>query len=123
MEFGFGFLILFGVIFYGVGRLCGWGRRGCKPCHRGRVDSTESDSDRRLSNLESRVKRLGDRAAARDRLVTPATFRGGKDKEAEPVRMKAKRKSALEELQQKFVEGRLSLSEYEQELDRLERIE
>jgi hypothetical protein len=123
MEFGFGFLILFGVIFYGVGRLCGWGRRGCRPCHRGSLDSKESDSDRRLSNLESRVKRLGDRAAARDRRVTPATYRGGRAKEAEPVRMKAKRKSALEELQQKFVEGRLSLSEYEQELDRLERID
>ena len=27
MEFGFGFLVLFFVIFFGVGRMCGWGRR------------------------------------------------------------------------------------------------
>ncbi len=43
--------------------------------------------------------------------------------EGEPARLRQRRRSPLQELQQKFVEGKLTLAEYERELDRLERIE
>jgi hypothetical protein len=50
-------------------------------------------------------------------------YRRGEEREEEPARMKRKPSSPLEELQQRFVDGRLSLTEYEKELDRLERLE
>ena len=109
MEFGFGFWVLFLVIFFGCGRMCGWGVRKYKDRHR-ELDAGPDDSDRRLTDLESRVKRLGDRGRARDRLM-------------EPVAHRKTPTSPLETLQKRFVEGRLSMAEYEQELDRLERIE
>ncbi len=122
MEFGIGFWILFLVIFFGCGKMCGWGVRR----YRGRqreLDSGDDERDRRLADLESRVRRLGDGDRTRDRLMRPATFRHGKGDEAEPARMRERRATPLQELQQRFVEGRLTLTEYEHELDRLERIE
>ena len=41
----------------------------------------------------------------------------------EPVAHRNTPTSPLEDLQKRFVEGRLSMTEYEQELDRLEKIE
>jgi hypothetical protein len=102
--------------------MCGWGVRR----YRGRqreLDSGDDERDRRLADLESRVRRLGDGDRTRDRLMRPATFRHGKGDEAEPARMRERRATPLQELQQRFVEGRLTLTEYERELDRLERIE
>lgn len=123
MEFGFGFLVLFFVIFFGVGRMCGWGRgwRRDEPRDLGRGDK---EYDRRLSDLESRVKGRVQEGAARDRLVQPMAHRLGKgEQDRESARPRPRRKSQLEELQQKFVDGRLTLSEYEKELDRLERLD
>jgi hypothetical protein len=50
-------------------------------------------------------------------------FRRGEEREREPARAKEKAPNQLELLQQKFVEGRLSMEEYERELDRLEKLE
>ena len=120
MEFGFGFWVLFLVIFFGCGRMCGWGVRKYKDRHR-ELDAGPDDSDRRLTDLESRVKRLGDRGRARDWLMEPVAHRNGADKAA--VAQRKKPTSRLEDLQKRFVEGQLSMAEYEQELDRLEKIE
>ncbi len=122
IDIGFGTLILFFVIFLGVGRMCGWGvrryrNRCCEP------GSEDDDRQRRLVDLESRIRRLGDRDRARERLASPAMHTAGKGEAREPALLKRRRKSPLEELQQKFIEGRLSLADYERELDRLERIE
>jgi hypothetical protein len=121
MEFGFGFLVLFFVIFFGVGRMCGWGRR----CRRdaGELGPGDKEHERRLSNLESRIKGLGERRAARDRLVRPMAHGSDNKQETARARLAPRRQSRLEELQKKFVDGRLTLSEYEKELDRLERLE
>ena len=122
MEFGFGFLVLFFVIFFGVGRMCGWGRR-CRRHDAGDLAPGDKEHERRLSDLESRVKGRVQSGAARDRLVQPMAHRPGKPQEAERARPAPRRKSRLEELQKKFVDGQLTLSEYEQELDRLERLD
>jgi hypothetical protein len=115
MEFGF--IVLFIAIFVGCGRLCGWGARKYKEHHR-QLDHEHDEQDARLTHLESRIKRLGDRTRPRH-----AMHRRGEEREEEPARMKRERSSPLEELQQRFVDGRLSLTEYEKELDRLERLE
>lgn len=125
-DFGFGFLILFFVIFLGCGKMCGWGARKYRERQRD-LESKRKEEDR-LTSLEARVRRLDDRARARDRLLRPATFRRaeGKEaeaKEAEPARLRHRRRTPLQELQQKFIEGKLTLAEYERELDRLDRIE
>lgn len=117
MEFSWGFIVLFFVIFFGCGRMCGWGRRW----HRGRKESegVESDGERRLSNLESRVKGL--RRA--DRRVREAIYDRDRDGEREPAPLRSKRSTPLQELQKRFIDGRIGVDEYERELDRLERIE
>jgi hypothetical protein len=120
MDFGIGFWILFFVIFFGCGKMCGWGARKYRERRRD-LESAGQDEDR-LSDLESRVKQLGDRDRARE-LPRPAMFRGGAGEKREHARVRQKRKSPVEELQQKFVDGRLTLAEYERELDRLERLE
>jgi len=120
MEFGIGFWVLFFVIFFGCGKMCGWGVRKYKDRHR-ELGASPDDSDRRLTDLESRVRRLGDRGRARDRLVEPVAHRKGAER-AETFQRK-KPSSRLEDLQKRFVEGQLSMAEYEQELDRLEKIE
>ena len=119
MEFGIGFWVLFFVIFFGCGKMCGWGVRKYKHRHRELDASPTDDSDRRLTDLESRVKKLGDRGRADDLLVEPMAHRT----KAEAAPRRKKQSSALEDLQKRFVEGRLSMAEYEQELDRLEKIE
>ncbi len=123
IDFGFGTLILFLVIFIGVGRMCGWGvrrdrNRCCEP-----GGEEEEGQRRRLADLESRVRRLGDRDRPRERLISSAMHRAGKGEAREPAVLKRQRKSPLAELQEKFIEGRLSLADYERELDRLERLE
>ncbi len=123
MEFGFGFLVLFFVIFFGVGRMCGWGRRCCRRDSTGDLGPGDKEYEHRLSDLESRVKGRMQNGAARDRLVQPMANRAGKKQETERARLAPRRKSRLAELQKKFVDGQLTLSEYEQELDRLERLE
>lgn len=122
MEFGFGFLVLFFVIFFGVGRMCGW-RRRCRHDNHGELGPGDKEYERRLSDLESRVKGRVANGAARDRLVRPMANRADKGQATENARLAPRRKSRLEELQKKFVDGRLTLSEYEKELDRLERLE
>jgi hypothetical protein len=116
MEFGWGFIALFALIFWGCGRMCGWGRRHKKK--HGEVEQMRNEDDRRLSDLESRVKgRLG----RSRRPMVDATY--DRDSKREPVQVRAKPASPLEDLQQRFIEGRISMEEYEKELDRLEKIE
>ncbi len=122
MEFGLGFFVLFFVIFFGVGRMCGWGRR-CRRENTSDLGPGNADHERRLSDLESRVKGRVQNGAPRDRLVQPMAHRPGKQQDTERARLAPRRKSRLQELQKKFVDGQLTLSEYEQELDRLERLE
>jgi len=122
MEFGFGFLVLFFVIFFGVGRMCGWGRR-CRRDDQGELGPSDKEYERRLSDLESRVKGRVANGAARDRLVRPMANRSEQPQATDRARLAPRRKSRLEELQKQFVEGRLTLSEYEKALDRLERLE
>lgn len=118
MELSWGFIALFVVIFWGCGRMCGWGRRH-KRKH-GEVEQMHSEDDRRLANLESRVKgRLG--RSPRERPVIDAMYDG--DSREEPVHARAKPASPLEDLQKRFIEGRMSMEEYEKELDRLEKLE
>lgn len=119
MEFGLGFWVLFFVIFVGCGKMCGWGVRKYRDRHH-ELDAGPDDSDRRLTDLEARVRKLSDRGA-RDRLVEPAAYT--KSANSESAARRKKPRSALEDLQKRFVEGRLSLAEYEQELDRLDKIE
>jgi hypothetical protein len=121
-EFGLGFWILFFVIFFGCGRMCGWGVRKYRDRRR-ELQSEPDDSDRRLSELESRVRQLADRDRDRQGLASPAMSRRGRGAEPERARLKRRRTSPLQELQRKFVEGRLTLAEYERELDLLERLD
>ena len=74
MEFGFGFLVLFFVIFFGVGRMCGWGRR-CRRDDQGELGPSDKEYERRLSDLESRVKGRVASGAVSDRLVRPMANR------------------------------------------------
>jgi len=120
MEIGFSFWILFFVIFFGCGKMCGWGVRKYKDRH-SELEAGPDDSDRRLTDLESRVKKLGDRGRARDWLMEPMAHRNGAERAT--VAQRKKPNSKLEDLQKRFVEGKLSMAEYEQELDRLEKIE
>ncbi len=103
--------------------MCGWGvrryrNRCCEP-----GSEKEDGQRRRLADLESRVRRLGDRDRTRERLVSSAMHTSERGEAREPALLKRPRKSPLAELQQKFIEGRLSLADYERELDQLERIE
>lgn len=119
MEFGLGFWILFFVIFFGCGRMCGWGKRR----HRPRQEDLESSGkDDRLTRLESRVGRRG---MHREHLMSGRRHHQSdrQSPEPQPVSTRSRRESPLQELQKKFVEGRLTLGEYERELDRLDRID
>ncbi len=119
MEFSWGFIALFFVIFMGCGRMCGWGRRHKKK--HGELEQMRNTDDLRLSNLEARVKGLG--RGRSERLVTNAVYENDRETMLEPAPVKAKLQSPLEELQKKFVEGLMTVDQYEKELDRLERIE
>ncbi len=135
--FDFLFLVLFFVIFLGVGKMCGWGARkhrdqrrelesrccGPRASKRGDREVGRRADEDQLSNLEARVRRLDDRQRRRDQLIRPAMHRGPADREREPTPVRQKAPSRLQELQQKFVDGQLTLQEYERELDRLERLD
>lgn len=118
MEFGLGFWILFFVIFLGCGRMCGWGRRR----HRDHQEGLESrGKDDRLTHLESRVAGRRDR---RERLMSGRRHRSDSHtREPQPAPTRSRRNTPVQELQEMFVEGRLTLGEYERELDRLDRID
>ncbi|MGD2151894.1 MAG: hypothetical protein PVG79_01420 [Gemmatimonadales bacterium] len=121
MEFGFGFWVLFIVLFIGCGKACGWGRRKYKE-HQRELEERQSDDDR-LTTLEDRVRGLGRGRRERHHLIEHAVQRRGEGRQPEPVRRGEKAPTQLEILQQKFIEGRLSLEEYERELDRLDKLE
>ncbi len=121
MDFGPGFWVLFFVIFFGCGKMCGWGVRKYKHRHRELNAGTDDNSDRRLTDLESRVSKLAKRGRSRDWLLEPMTHRSGAERA--PLSKRKKPGSALEDLQRRYVEGQLSMSEYEQELDRLDKID
>ncbi|MGD2217995.1 MAG: hypothetical protein PVJ64_14655 [Gemmatimonadales bacterium] len=121
MEFGIGFWILFFVLFVGCGKACGWGARKYKK-HQRELDERREEDDR-LTRLEDRVRGLGRRDRERERLIRPAMHRPNEERTLEPVRGRDKAPTQLEILQQKFIEGRLSMEEYERELDRLEKLE
>jgi hypothetical protein len=118
LDFGFAFWVLFFVVFFGCGRMCGWGARRYRRRRRD-LDAGEPPREDRLSRLESRVRRREEER----RLGSAPMARRRDGAEHQPVSVKRSRKTPLQELQEKFVEGRLTLSEYERELDRLERIE
>lgn len=120
-DLGWGFWVLFFVIFFGCGRMCGWGARKYRQRQRD-LDHSPVGSDR-LTDLESRVKQLDERERARERWLRPATLRAGEGESRQPALVKRRSKSPLQDLQEKFIEGRLSLADYERELDRLERLE
>lgn len=118
LDFGFAFWVLFFVVFFGCGRMCGWGARKYRNRHRD-LEAGDSPREDRLSRLESRVRRR-----AEERKLRPTPMASRRDgAEHQPAHLKGARKTPLQELQERFVEGRLTLSEYERELDRLERIE
>jgi hypothetical protein len=135
MEFGWGFIVLFFVIFFGCGRMCGWGRgRGRERGHRherelGRRDeprplSQSTDAgESRLMRLESRLRRMGSGGGLRARHAGRSGQSEAAAREPEPAVLKREPLTPLQDLQRKFVEGRLTLAEYEKELDRLERLE
>lgn len=116
-DFGIGFWILFFFIFVGCGKMCGWGARKYRERSH-ELESGDGQKDDRLAKLESRLS--GRRSG--EELPRPTMHRG-EQKTPEPARSRRQGSSPLEELQRKFIDGRLSLSEYEQELDRLERLE
>lgn len=122
MEIGIGFWILFFVIFVGCGKMIGWGARKHRERHRmlgGCCGPEEEEGqDDRLTNLENRV-----RGRERDRLIRPAMQRRDEERQLEPLHRSEKAPTQLEILQQKFIEGRLSVEEYERELDRLDKLE
>lgn len=121
LDFGFGFWVLFFVIFFGCGRMCGWGARRYRARRRDLEAGEGVDDSDRLSRLESRL-----RGRERRRLRDPQPeLMSSTSEAAEPQHSRSRepRATPLKELQQKFVEGRLTLSEYERELDRLERLE
>jgi hypothetical protein len=127
MEIGIGFWILFFVLFVGCGKIIGWGARRHKERHRlggcCGPEEEEQQQDDRLSKLESRVRGLDRRGRERDRLLRPAMHRRDEERQLEPARGQEKAPTQLEILQQKFIEGRLSMDEYEREIDRLEKLE
>lgn len=110
---------MFFVIFWGCGRMCGWGPRRRK--RERELEQMSNADDERLANLEARVKGLG--RGRRERLIRDATYSRDGGQEREPARLQSRRSSPLEELQKRFIEGRISLEEYEKELDRLEKLE
>ncbi len=120
-DIGFGFWILFFVIFFGCGRMCGWGAKRYRERHRRLEDTGGAQEDDRLTRLEQRVKGRSDEAG--DRMLRPAMHWHEKGRKREPAPVRREQPSPLEALQQRFVEGRMTLDEYERELDRLERLE
>lgn len=116
LDIGFGFWILFFFVFFGCGKMCGWGAKKYRNRDRDLEEGSESRDDR-LSRLESRVRERDERAS-----LHPTPMMSSSERR-EPSHAVRRQKTPLQDLQQRFVEGRLTLSEYERELDRLERLE
>lgn len=103
-ELGWLFWILVAALFFGCGRACGWGG----PRERHRIDRKREDG------LEGREEK-----PRLDQARAPEPRRA-RDPKPVPV---AARQSPLKSLQREFVEGRITLEEYERELDALERLD
>lgn len=97
------FWMLFGAIFVGCGRMCGWGRRRD---HRQRE--------------EDRLQVGGDRGDV-SAIAGRAVFRSAERPEPEHASLKSN-ETPLQTLQNNFVDGRISMEEYERRLDQLERL-
>lgn len=111
------FWIMFFVIFFGCGRMCGWGARRYVERRRSHEDEDELSF---MAASNSSAERLKDRAD--ERLVSARVYsRLGAKQKPEPAPLKA-RGTPLEQLQQRFVDGRITLDEYERQLDQLERL-
>ena len=118
-EFGFMFWILFFVIFFGCGRMCGWGARRYMDRKRGLEEGLPDEEVYRVGGPRSRAA-LGD-DAAQGGTLRDAMFRRSQEGDREPARLR--KGSPLKQLQKKFIDGGLTLEEYERELDSLERLD
>ena len=117
-EFGWMFWVMFFAIFCGCGRLCGWGAR--RYVDRRSIDETGKDEGRYYMSGSGRAE-IGDGAS--DRLMSDAMNRGAREEMRATSAVGLSRDTPLQKLQKKFVEGRLTMEEYERELDHLDRIE
>lgn len=120
-EFGWMFWVLFFVVFFGCGRMCGWGARRFVDRRRGLEDGGLDEEAYRVSGPRSRAELDSGAGSRLARDAMRSTSAG--DAMSEPSPLKRPRESPLEKLQRAFVDGRLTVEEYERELDRLERIE
>ena len=119
-ELGWVFWVLFIAVFFGCGRMCGWGAKRFADRRRGLENGAMDEEAFHVAGRRSRAT-LGEDAGGRGLLREAMHARD--DKEGEPVRLRAQKGSPLEKLQKDFIDGRLTVEEYERELDRLEKIE
>ena len=121
-EFGWIFWVMFFAIFFGCGRMCGWGAR--RYVDRRSIDETGKDAGKDAGKYYmsgSGRAEIGDGAS--DRHMSDAMNRGGWEEKRATSTVGLSRDTPLQKLQKKFVEGRLTMEEYERELDHLDRIE
>ena len=111
------FWIMFFVIFFGCGRMCGWGARRYVDRRRRHEDEDEVSYMSASDSSAERLKARGDESF----LAAGVYGRLGDKQKREPVRLKA-RGTPLQRLQRKFVDGRITLDEYERQVDQLERL-
>ncbi len=111
------FWIMFFVIFFGCGRMCGWGARRYVKRRRRHEDEDEVSYMSASDSSAERLKARGDESF----LAAGGYGRLGDKQKRDPVRLKA-RGTPLEQLQRKFVDGRITLDEYERQVDQLERL-
>lgn len=120
-EFGWLFWVLFFVIFFGCGRMCGWGAR--RYLDRGRrFEEGGSDEETRPIAGSRSTAALG-RDSAQPGILGDASLRGDREEGRDRAVLRGRTGSPLQRLQKKFVEGRITLEEYERELDRLDRLD
>ncbi len=100
-EFGWLFWVMFFAIFFGCGRMCGWGYR------RHLADRWHGDEE--LPEKKGPTVFVG-------RVVLDVEERA----RPEPAKLNRPVESPLKALQRDFVDGRISLDEYENRLDSLE---
>ena len=105
-EFGWAFWVLFFAVFFGCGRMCGWGRRGYY-------------GSRRHLDEEEREGRGADRGNA---IAGVAKLDSRTPVEPEPVRLSRPQETPLKALQRDFVDGAITMDEYERRLDAIERL-
>ena len=106
-EFGWAFWVLFFAVFFGCGRMCGWGRRGYYASRR-HLDEEEGEGEARGKTI------AGVAGVAKLDRVTPV--------EPEPVRLSRRQETPLKALQRDFVDGAITMDEYERRLDAIERL-